>query len=275
MDCRKWIDRASTDLKLKYDCDSTVNNYLSQIKKFLYTFTSQYREPKEIPTDIIKTYILQTQTRNTRKHRLSALKAFYRLSVNMPVKLDKIEYPRSERKLPQVIDISEIAKIIAVCSNIKHRSIIYLLYGSGLRISEVINLKPEHIDSKRNVIKILAGKGKKDRQVNLPIKTLHLLRQYFIQYKPKEYLFNGQNNPKYSERSINEFLKTYAIQAGVKTHIHAHLLRHCYATHSLENGTDISIIQNILGHSSPKTTQIYTHINTSIINKVQSPLDLI
>ena len=162
--------------------------------------------------------------------------------------------------------------MIACCENIKHKSIICLLYGCGLRVSEVINLKIKDIDSKANVIYIIAGKGKKDRIVMLDKQLLELLRKYYTEYKPKEYLFNGQFDLQYSTRSINEFLKQIAIKAGVTGNIHAHLLRHSFATHSLEQGIDISYIQKLLGHNSIKTTLIYTHVSKSTIANIPSPL---
>lgn len=147
-----------------------------------------------------------------------------------------------------------------------------LMYGSGLRVGEVINLKPQHIDSQRMIINIIQGKGKKDRVVQLDEMLLKELRIYYTQYKPVKYLFNGQLTEQYTQRSINQFLKTYAAKAGIKRNIHAHLLRHSYATSSLEMGTDIRIIQKLLGHNSIKTTLRYTHVSTSLIQRTPSPL---
>lgn len=191
------------------------------------------------------------------------------------MKLAHIPWPKKEQKLPQPIEAEDIAKILSVCHNIKHRSIIYLLYGCGLRISEVINLKPEHIDSKSMVINIISGKGKKDRIVMLPEKLLFLRRQYFKAYKPKNFLFNGQFTEQYSTRSINQFLKTYAQKAGINQNIHAHLLRHSFATHALEQGTDIRYVQKLLGHNNIKTTTIYTHVSRKTIANIPSPLNAI
>ncbi len=254
---------------------STVENYASQVHRFLQQFKNRERA-KEISADDIEKYLLQKSVVNSRKHARCAIQAFYKLVVNQPMKLSNIPWPKGEKKLPQPLDVSDIKKILSVCDNLKHRSIIMLLYGCGLRVGEVINLKPNDIDSKRMVINIIAGKGKKDRQVMLPESLLFMLRQYFKTYRPKEYLFNGQNqNAQYTARSINEFLKTYAAKAGVKERLYAHLLRHCFATHLLEAGTDISVIQKLLGHNHLKTTQIYTHVSTSLISKVNSPLSLL
>jgi site-specific recombinase XerD len=254
--------------------ESTIKNYASQVHYFLNQFKHKERA-KEISADEIEKYLLQKSVINSRKHARCAIQAFYKHVVLQPMKLSNIPWPKKEQKLPQPLDVSDIQKILSVCQNLKHRSIIMLLYGCGLRVSEVINLKPENIDSKRMIINIIAGKGKKDRQVMLPETLLLMLRQYFKAEKPKDYLFNGQFCNQYTARSINEFLKTYAKKAGVKEHVHAHLLRHCFATHLLEAGTDISVIQKLLGHNHLKTTQIYTHVSTSLISKVNSPLNFV
>jgi site-specific recombinase XerD len=250
----------------------TIKNYSSQLRSFLFEFKHRDRA-RNITAQEIEVYLLQKVKINTRKYCRCAIQAFYKLCVNQPMKLSNIPWPKKEQKLPQPIEASDIQKILSVCHNLKHRAIICLLYGCGLRISEVINLKPEHIDSQNMIINIISGKGKKDRLVMLPYSTLFLLRQYFKSYKPKNYLFNGQFDDKYSQRSINQFLQTYAEKAGIKQHIHAHLLRHSFATHALEQGTDIRYVQKLLGHNNIKTTTIYTHVSKKAISNIKSPLD--
>ncbi len=250
---------------------STIDNYASQVRCFLREFKARDRA-RNITADEIEKYLLQKVQINTRKHARCGIQAFYKLAINQPMKLAHIPWPKKERKLPQPIDASEVQKLLKVCTNLKHKTIIALLYGCGLRVSEVINLKIKDIDSTKNIINIIAGKGKKDRQVMLAPELLLLLRKYYQAYRPKEYLFNGQFDLQYSDRSINEFLKKYAKLAGIKQNLHAHLLRHCFATHSLEQGTDISLIQKLLGHNSIKTTMIYTHVSTNIIANTHSPL---
>lgn len=250
---------------------ATIKNYTSQLRCFLREFKNRDRA-RNITANEIEQYLLTKVQVNTRKHARCAIQAFYSLVIQQPMKLAHIPWPKKERKLPQPIDASDVQKIISVCNNLKHKAIICLLYGCGLRIGEVLNLKPQHIDSRRMIIHIIAGKGKKDRIVMLPQQLLDLLRNYFKAYKPKEYLFNGQFSNQYSERSINEFLKKYAALAGVNQNIHAHLLRHSFATHALESGTDISLIQKLLGHNNIKTTLIYTHVSSNIIARTVSPL---
>jgi len=179
-------------------------------------------------------------------------------------------HPDSTRSL---LSVEEIQKLFNACTNVKHKTILSLLYSAGLRVSEVINLKITHIDSSRMIINIINAKGGKDRQVMLNQNVLELLRTYFKMYKPREYLFNGQNSQQYSSRSINEFLKNYADKAGIENkRIYAHLMRHTSFTHMVENGTDINLIQKLAGHSSVKTTLMYTHISHNIIKNIQSPI---
>lgn len=250
---------------------STIKNYASQVNCFLQNFASRDRA-RNITANEIEQYLLTKVKVNTRNHARCGITAFYKLVINQPMKLAHIPFPKKEKKLPQPIDASDVQKLLQVCTNVKHKAIIALLYGCGLRVSEVINLKIADIDSTKNIINIIAAKGKKDRQVMLDASMLQLLRSYYKAYTPQLYLFNGQFEPQYSERSINQFLKKYAAMAGIKQRIHAHLLRHCFATHSLEQGTDIKIIQKLLGHNNIKTTEIYTHISTALIAKTTSPL---
>jgi site-specific recombinase XerD len=166
-----------------------------------------------------------------------------------------------------LIDGEYIKEQLSKIENIKHKSILSLTYSVGLRVSEVINLKIEDIDSKRMIIHIKNAKGRKDRVVPLSQKVLELLREYFKEYRPIKYLFNGQNSLKYSSGSCNQIVKKYL---GEKYHIHQ--LRHSCATNLLENGTDLKIIQKILGHSNVKTTEIYTHVSNQLLSKVNLPI---
>lgn len=274
MDCRKWSDLASTDFKLKYNSGATVSNYTSQVKSFLWRFNN-YREPKEIPNREIKEWLLEAKTINTRKHRLCAIRAFYKHTVRMPNKIQTIEYPKSEKKLPIVLSQQEIQRMFDACENLKHKVILSLLYMCGLRVSELINLKWAHIDRARMVINVIQAKGSKDRQVGLSETIIPLLEKYYREYKPTEYVLNGQTVLQYSDRSVGEVIKQLASKAGINKRVYTHLIRHCTFTHMVENGTDINLIQRIAGHSNVKTTAIYTHISHNIISKVKSPLESI
>jgi len=174
MNLEKWINRYKTDCAMKYNSDATKDNYISCVKSFLFKF-NHYNEPKEIPTQEIKGYLLLFKTINTRKHNICAIKSFYQLTVRMPNKIDKIPYPKVDKKLPIVLSVDEIQSMFSVCENLKHKVILALLYSCGLRVSELINLKWSHIDRSRMIINIIQAKGNKDRQVMLTPELLPLL----------------------------------------------------------------------------------------------------
>jgi site-specific recombinase XerD len=198
---------------------------------------------------------------------INAIRFLYKFGLNK--KYDKVSFkrPKSEKKLPRVIDGEFIKERLNKIENLKHKAILTLTYSVGLRVSEITNLKIEDIDSKRMLINIKNAKGRKDRIVPLSPVVLGLLRDYFKQYRPKEYLFNGQTTTQYSIGSCQKIYKKY-----IENHGHIHTLRHSCATNLLEKGADLVIIQKILGHSSVKTTQIYTHVSSQLLNKVQLPV---
>lgn len=198
------------------------------------------------------------------------------MTVGMPCKIDKIPFSKEDKKLPIVLSVDEIQRMFNVCENKKHKVILALLYSCSLRVSELINLKWQHIDRSRMVINIIQAKGKKDRQVGLNDKLIQLLTEYYREYKPVEYVLNGQFGMQYSERSVGEVVKQLATKAGIyNKRIYTHLMRHTSATHMVEQGIDINLIQRLLGHSNVKTTAIYTHISHNLISKIQSPLERI
>jgi len=275
MDCRKWSDKYSTDCDLKYQSETTRENYKSCVRQFLYCF-KDYREPKEIPTDEIKKWLLKANTVNTRKHRLCSVKSFYEITVGMPNKIDRIPYPKSDKKLPIVLSISEVQRMFDVCENKKHKVILALLYSCGLRVSELINLKWDHIDRSRMIINIIQAKGKKDRQVMLPEQLIPLLEQYYHEYKSVEYVLNGwKDEPQYTAESVRNVIKQLAEKAGINKRVYTHLMRHCSFTHMVEAGVDINLIQKLAGHNNVKTTNMYLHISHNHISKIQSPISAI
>lgn len=272
-----WIDRYCTDSKLKYPSVKTQENYQSSVKSFLYKFKDA-KEPSRISTQEIKEYLCTFDTINTRNHKLCAIKSFYEITVGMPLKLDKIPFSKKDKKLPIVLSIEEVQSMFKACVNTKHKVILALLYSCGLRVSELINLKWSHIDRSRMIINILQAKGNKDRQVMLTPELLPLLEKYYFEYKPKEYVLNGQfpeKQLKYSDRSVGEVVKQIAVKAGINKRVYTHLMRHNCFTHMVENGTDINLIQKLAGHSNVKTTNIYLHISHNHISKIQSPLSQI
>jgi integrase/recombinase XerD len=245
----------------------TIEIYIQYIKKFLIKID---KYPQHFVSSDFQNYLNSYQFTSISQQNqiINAIKFLYERVLNK--KYDKIDFtrPKKEKHLPQIIDKEFLLSKIDKIQNLKHKSIISLAFSVGLRVSEVINLKIEDIDSKRMIINIKQSKGKKDRIVPLSQNILTLLRLYFIQFKPKIYLFNGQNNNfQYSTESCNKIVKHY-----LGTEYHFHLLRHSCFTSLLESGTDLRIIQKLAGHSSSKTTEIYTHVSTNILNKISLPI---
>lgn len=204
---------------------------------------------------------------------ISAIKLFYREVMKTELDPEQIDRPKRARLLPSVLSKKEVESLIKSIGNLKHRTIISLIYSAGLRISEAVNLKVADIDSGRMVILIRQSKGAKDRVVGLSEKMLVLLREYYKVYKPKMWLFEGQTGEMYSVKSIQAVFHKARHRAGIKRRATVHTLRHSYATHLHEAGTDIRFIQELLGHCSSKTTEIYTHVSNRQITQIQSPLE--
>jgi len=204
---------------------------------------------------------------------INSIKFYYERVKGGARKIYSIERPRKEKFLPEVLSEEEVVQILNATDNLKHKAIIMTIYSAGLRISELLNLRIKDIDSKRMQIRVVQAKGKKDRYTLLGDKTLEILRKYVLEYKPKEWLFEGMNGDNYSKKAVQKFLKNAVEKVGIKKRVTIHTLRHSFATHLLEAGTDIRYIQSLLGHSSGKTTEIYTHITTKGFDQIKSPLD--
>ncbi|MCB0423848.1 MAG: tyrosine-type recombinase/integrase [Mangrovimonas sp.] len=184
-----------------------------------------------------------------------------------------LQRPKKEKKLPEVLSKEEVKLILENTLNLKHKTLLSLIYSGGLRIGEALDLKVKDIDSKRMLIHIKGGKGKKDRYTLLSSGFLELLRVYYKLYKPKDYLFEGQDGEKYSATSSQKVLKQAVQKTGITKNVTLHTLRHSFATHLLEHGTDLRYIQSLLGHNSPKTTMIYTHVSETSLKNIKNPFD--
>lgn len=253
----------------------TVKNYVSCLRMFFNYFSAK-EHPLHINESDIKEYLGTFKATNTQRSQHGAIKKFYSICMGQKEKFKYIPYARKERKLPIVLSVAEIQKMFSVCTNTKHKVILSLLYSAGLRVSELINLQWKHIDRSRMVINIIAAKGKKDRQVMLSPNIIPLLEKYWLEYRSKDFLLNGQYSNQYSERSVGQVVKQLAEKAGINNkRVYTHLLRHCSFTHMVEAGTDINLIQRLAGHSSVKTTAIYTHISHNLISSIQSPISQI
>ena len=275
MNIGNYIKLYSEDLRLKNYAKSSIENYCSQVALFLSDHEKVATKPSEISERQIKEWLLKANTINSRKHRLSAVKLFYKITGKQPLKFKHIEYPRSEKKLPIVLSVEEIQKMFNVCTNEKHRVILGLLYSCGLRVSELINLKWKDIDRSRMIINVIAGKGNRDRQIMLATTLIPLLEKYYREYHSKVYVLNGwKDELQYTQRSVLEVVKQLAAKAGIDNkRVYTHLIRHCAFTHLAEQGTDIRLIQRIAGHANSKTTDLYLHLSHNLISKINSPIN--
>lgn len=272
MNIGNYTNQLSRSIKYKRYSRHTEESYVQQIEKFLKYFESVATKPSEISAKQIKEYL--SLFTNVASHRaaLCAIKYFYKEVGHQPRKLDNIDYPRKSNKLPIVLSQEEIQRMFNACENTKHKVILSLLYSTGLRVSELLNLKWCDIDRSRMVINIIEGKGRKDRQVMLPEVIIPLLEKYYREYKSKDYVLNGQFSPQYSQTSVLAVVKDAAKRAGINKRVYTHLMRHCSFTHMVENGVDINLIQRLAGHNSVKTTAIYTHISHNVVSRIQSPI---
>ncbi len=262
-------------LELKRYANSTIKTYVSCFETFINHYSD--REIKDLNEEDIRLY-LQKLIREDFSHSyinqaINAIKFYYEVVLEMPNRFYAIERPRPIEQLPKVLAKEEIMAIIEHTNNIKHRCIVSLLYSAGLRRIELLNLKLEDIDSKRMVIKVRSGKGNKDRFTILSEKLLGDLRKYYKEWRPTNFLFEGPGRKAYSPESVSCIVRNAAEKAKIKKRVTPHMLRHSFATHLLENGTDLRYIQVLLGHRSTKTTEIYTHVATNIFFKIKNPLD--
>lgn len=276
-DCNRqtFIDYEAA-LSLKGYSPNTVKTYLSEFAQFLHLLAAH--PASDLSPDRLKSYFLycinQLKLSENQIHsRINALKFYYEQVLHRPKMFLDIPRPKKPSLLPEVLNTREIKRLFSVTTNPKHLLMLKLCYGMGLRVSEITALKVEHIDSQRMQVLIKSAKGKKDRYVNLPESILNELRAYYTKFQPKEYLFEGQYGGAYSRRSAQAVFKEAMQKAKIRKQIGIHGLRHSYATHLLESGTDICFIQKLLGHKSIKTTQIYTHVTDRSQAKVKSPLD--
>jgi integrase/recombinase XerD len=251
-------------------------------KQYTHLFSEFMRYHKGIPLNEIneldiKKYmhgiVKQGKSTSYQNQVINAIKFYYEQVLDMPQRFYEIDRPKEAQKLPSVLSEDEISKVIAVTTNLKHKAILVTVYACGLRLAELLNLKITDIQSDRKLLLIRGSKGNKDRYTILSETTLTLLRKYYVGYKPKIYLFEGQHGGRYSGKSVQNIVKHALLKATIKRHASPHTLRHSFATHLLENGTDLRYIQTLLGHSSPKTTEIYAHVSTKGLRDVVSPIE--
>lgn len=265
-----------SELRLLNYSPGTIKTYLQHMTEFVRHFG---RSPSELGREDIINYLLHmTEERKVsatyRDQAVSALKFFYGKVLNKRIIIEQLPRPKKEIKMPSVLSEKEVSRLFQVLRNRKHLAILMLLYSSGMRVSEVVRLKPEDIDTDRHLIKVRGGKGRKDRYTVLSDRALDVLRDYYLSWRPEYYLFPGSKKGSHlSTRSVQSVVFEARKRSGIKKKFSTHVLRHSFATHLLENGTDLRYIQELLGHKSARTTQIYTHVTRRDIARIVSPLD--
>ena len=257
--------------------ENTIKTYTEALKSFLIFYNE--KPVAEITNDDVirynNEYILNNNLSASYQNQIvNAIKLFFKTVLDTKIEFDKIHRPKRAKVLPNVLSKEEVKLILNAHSNIKHKMMLSLIYSCGLRCGELLALQPVHIDSKRNLVMLKNAKGKKDRITPLSPKILEMLREYFKVYQPTAYLFEGQKaGTPYDARSLQQVIKQAVQKAGISKPVTLHWLRHSYATHLLESGTDLRYIQELLGHNSSKTTEIYTHVSTKSLQQIKSPFD--
>lgn len=264
-------------LEARHYSINTCKTYISLFEKFLNAHKN--KSLKQIDERDIEGYLkflrLDGRSDSYINQMINSIKFYYEVVLGMPNRFYKVDRPQKKKSLPKVLSTEEVGDLINACNNIKHKCILSLLYSAGLRRSELLHLKIQDIDSKRMVINVINSKQGKDRKTLLAESVLQDLRQYYKAFKPKEYLFEGKYGGQYSPTSVARIVLNCAKKARINKTVTPHMLRHSFATHLLENGTDLRYIQELLGHNSSKTTEIYTQVATNTLKKIENPINFL
>lgn len=272
----KILDALDSLIKLKGYSFKTRKSYVGHIKRLIEYYQ---KEPKDITELEVKAYLIYLLDEKGTSHSyinqtVSAIKLLYNVILKNKVSNFDIPRPKKQKQLPNVLSSNEVIRILDSVRNIKHRAILYLIYSAGLRIGEVVRLKSEDIDVDRMLIHVIQGKGRKDRYTILSNIAYEKVKIYVDAYKPETWLFPGGNNRGHlTERTVEKVFEQACKNAKLLKNATPHTFRHSFATHLLESGVDLRYIQELLGHSSSKTTEIYTHVTNKSIQNIQSPLD--
>ena len=255
---------------------STVRNYVAKLSRFMdFCKTSDLSKLNASDANAFLTKLAKEGHSNSLLNMVySAIKLYYdKVAFVQGFDLNRMKRPRKGTYLPSILSVGEVERMLASTSNLKHLSVLYMLYGGGLRRAELLNLRVQDIFWERNQVLVKAGKGKKDRMVMLSKTLKALLTCYFDEYQPEYWLLEGQTKQQYSASSVGAVVKQAASKAGIRSRVTPHTLRHCFATHLMDGGLDSRYIQKLLGHQNIKTTLIYTHVTNRSLNRIVSPLD--
>ncbi len=271
------IAKFKQHLASKRYSENTIKTYCEALRSFLVFYRN--KPIAEITNEDVIIYnndfILKNNFSASYQNQIaSAIRLYFATVLDTKIDIGKIHRPKTSKLLPNVLSKEEVKAILTAHTNVKHKMMLSMIYSCGLRCGELLALKPVHIDSKRNIVMLKNSKGNKDRIVPLSPKILELLRDYYLVFKPINFLFEGSiAGTRYSEKSLQSVLKQALKKATITKPVTLHWLRHSYATHLLESGTDLRYIQELLGHNSSKTTEIYTHVSTKSIQQIKSPFD--
>lgn len=270
------LKTAKQKLTIRNYSKRTIQSYLSAINHFANWLIQE--KVTTVNERVVEKYLFELKENKKRsisamKQSVAAIKFVFSnvLEQKVPDVLN-IRF-RKEERIPVVLSENEVTTILNSVENIKHKSILMTIYSAGIRLNELLSLQVEDVDFDRNLIIVKQGKGRKDRQSVLSKSLKGILFKYLDKYRPSKYLFEGQSGGKYSASSVQAIMKRAVKKTGIKKHATVHTLRHSFATHLLENGTDIRFIQELLGHKRLETTQIYTHISKVAFERIKSPLD--
>jgi integrase/recombinase XerD len=269
--------RMIDEMQLRNFAPKTIQVYVENVARFARYY---HKSPDKLGPEEVRAYLLyliqeRKNAWGTYKQALAALRYFYRWVIKGPEIVEDILCPRPERRLPVVLSFEEVRRFFAAIPSFKYRMILMTAYSAGLRISEVVNLQVSDIDSERMVIHIRHAKRNKDRYTILSPILLQMLRHWWVAARPVTYLYPGRSGRPARVTSIQDACKEAQKKAGIDKRVTPHTLRHSFATHLLEAGTDLRVIQELLGHSSPRTTAMYTHVSAKLIAQTKSPLDLL
>lgn len=269
---QQFIDQ----MRLNHLAERTIASYVGNVAKLSLHFGCN---PLTLTKEQIHHYLLFLQCERKLKpstvgHVADTLKTFFRLMAPGSKVMEGCPKMKKTHSIPMVLSREEVDRLITAIKNIKQRALAMLLYSAGLRLGEVIALRPKNIESGRMKIRVEHGKGNRDRYTILSEKTLQTLRDYFLAFRPKEWLFEGRGGNQYSRRSVGKIIANATKNAGIPKKVSPHTLRHSFATHLLEAGVALPVIQKLLGHSSIKTTMIYLHVTEPMIDRVKSPFDM-
>jgi site-specific recombinase XerD len=268
--------RMEEELKIRRYSPATIRAYIAAVKGFA---AFHGRSPEEMGAEEVRAYLLHlTEEKklswSTINQAICSIRFLYIDVLNRPVEVGRVFYQKRQRKLPAVLSEGEVLRLLEAATDLKERAILMTFYSGGLRLRELLHLQAKDIDSDRMQIRVRAGKGGKERQVILAVTLLEVLRDYFRQYRPTRWLFFS-DKPEHplQPRTVQRMVSEAARRAGLSKPVTPHLLRHSFATHLLERGTNLRYIQELLGHRSLKTTMLYTHVSREALGKVISPLD--